>query len=414
MPRESPFTFAFPSPAAALAALLAHIRPVETESIPLNDSPGRILAQSITADRPSPSVDVSSMDGYAVRLADLTTTELRVAGEVRIGREPPALPDRSCLRIVTGGGIPSGADAVIKREEVTEHPDRIILPRTLRIQSGQNIRRAGENLASGAQVAPTGARITPAIGSALAAFGIARPRVYRRIVIAALTNGDELVPSDAHPTPWQLRDSNAAALRALFQPLPFADVRHTHIPDEAAAMHTAIADALVCADALILTGGVSMGHRDFVADALGANHVNIVFHGLPQRPGKPILGGIVPGAGGGVRPVLALPGNPVSVMVTARRIALPAILARAGVHGTGVPPACPGSLPSLIHLTNPDAKSTDLWWHRLAKLTAPGQAELVDAKSSGDLVGAAVADGFVELPPHQTGPGPWPFYAWNI
>ena len=410
MPRESPFTFAFPSPAEALAALVAHIRPVETQSIALEDSPGRILAQPIIADRPSPAVDVSSMDGYAVRVADVTTAELKIAGEVRIGREPPVLPPDACLRIVTGGAIPLGADAVIKREDVTEHPDRILLRRDTRVQSGQNIRRAAENVVAGARVIDGGLRITPTITAALAAFGVASPIVHRRVRVAILTTGDEVVPPAAQPTRWQLRDSNAPALRALLHPLPFIDFQHTHIPDDESAMHGAIAHALASSDALLLTGGVSMGHRDFVADALAAIGVRTLFHGLPQRPGKPILGGIT--ADG--RPVLALPGNPVSVMVTARRIALPAILARAGLRGMGILPMSLGPIAaSFVHITNPDAKSTDLWWHRLVRLTSPGNAELIDSKSSGDLVGAARADGFIELPPHLTGPGPWPFYPWT-
>ncbi|HMN40279.1 MAG TPA: molybdopterin molybdotransferase MoeA [Phycisphaerales bacterium] len=402
MPREAPFTFQFPSPAEALGELLSHARPVEAESIPLAESPGRVLAQAITTDRPSPPADVSSMDGYAVRLADVTTNELPIAGEVRIGREPPSLPAGTCLRIVTGGAIPVGADAVIKREDVTEHPDRIQFPRALRLQSGQYIRRAGENLAAGALVVPPGTVITSPIAGALATFGVSSPAVHRRIELAVLTTGDELVEVHKHPTPFQLRDSNGPALRSLFQPLSFICLTHTHIPDDAPAMNATVARALATADAVILTGGVSMGHRDFVADALAANGIRTIFHGVPQRPGKPILGGIAPGG----RPILALPGNPVSVMVTARRIALPAIRARAGITA-----AC--SVPSLVHLANPDTKAIDLWWHRPVRLIGAGGAELLDARSSGDIPGAAATDGFVEIPPHNSGPGPWPFYAWQ-
>ncbi len=407
MPRETPFNFAFRSPAEALAALLSQVQPVETESVSLAQAPGRILAQAIIADRPSPSVDVSSMDGYAVRLADLAIAELPIAGEVRIGREPPQLPEGACLRIVTGGAIPAGADAVIKREDVVEYGDRVALPHEVKIQSGQNIRRAGENLLSGASVAFGGRAITPAIGAALAAFGVARPTVFRRVRLSILTTGDEVVPPEMMPTPWQLRDSNAAALRAMFQPLQFVEIVHQHIPDDQVMMNDAVAAAIAGSDALILTGGVSMGHRDYVADALAAAGVRTVFHGLPQKPGKPVLAGI--GLNG--RPVLALPGNPVSVLVTARRSALPALFARAGCHAGVV---CPSGSSHLVHLANPDSVSIQLWHHRLVKLATPGHAELLSSRSSGDVPGAAGADGFVEVPPNQQGAGPWPYYSWAV
>ena len=406
MPRDTPLTFSFQSPAEALAALLSQIQPVETESIPLDQSPGRILAQAITADRASPAVDVSSMDGYAVRLADLATAELPIVGEVRIGREPPVLPAGACVRIVTGGAIPSGADAVIKREDVAEHPDRITLPRATRIQSGQNIRRAAENLVSGATVARGGQPITPVVAAALATFGVAMPTVFRRVRLAVLTTGDEVVPPHASPSPWQLRDSNASTLRAMFQPLPFVELWHHHIPDDAGAMRAAVESSLATSDALMLTGGVSMGHRDYVADALEQAGVRTVFHGLPQKPGKPVLAGIAPGR----RPVLALPGNPVSVVVTARRLAVPAIFARAGCQGST---ALRASASHVVTLTNPDGVTIPLWHHRPVRLTTHGQAELLGSRSSGDVPGAANTDGFVEVPPGQQGPGPWPFYSWG-
>src|SRR5258705_222817 len=136
MPRETPFTFAYSSPAEALTALTKHITPVPTENTRLSDSTGRILAEPLLSDRPSPAVDLSSMDGYAPRLADVAaraeTPPPPFTGEVRSGRGPPPLPARATLRIVTGGSIPAGADLVIKREDTTEHPDHITIAQTVR------------------------------------------------------------------------------------------------------------------------------------------------------------------------------------------------------------------------------------------------------------------------------------------
>ncbi len=407
MPRETPFTFAYASPAEALAALIGQIRPVDSEPIPLDVAAGRVLAQDVESDRPSPPFDVSSMDGYAVRAADCNAGELPIAGEVRIGSAPPQLPGNAAIRIVTGGAMPAGADAVIKREDVTEYAVRIVFQRSKPPRVGDNIRRIGENMAAGSLVSAKGARITAAVAGALAAFGCSLPRVYQRVRVRIITTGDELVAHDKSPGPFQLRDSNAIALLTLLRPHPFVEVDHVHVRDDQPTMNAAVAEALTSSDALLLTGGVSMGHRDFVSDALAANNVRTLFHGLPQRPGKPILGGVT----GDSRPVLALPGNPVSVMVTARRIALPAILARGGaVSSSGTTIA---GCPSLVTLTNPDSKPIDLFHHRLVQIVGLGSAELVDAKSSGDLTGAARADGFIEVPPQQSGPGPWPFYPWT-
>lgn len=413
MPRQTPFTFAFNSPAEALAALLTHITPVESAPVPLDRAAGRILAQDAKSDRPSPPFDVSAMDGFALRFADISTSDIPIVGEVRVGREPPPLPHQACLRIVTGGAIPTGADTIIKREDAAEHNGRITINPSARpsLKRGDHIRRAGENLPAGAPVVAKGTLITPAIAAALAAFGISTPCVYEPARVTILTTGDELVAFDETPTPWQLRDSNALALITLLAPLRCIAIEHHHIPDDADQLAQAVARALTTSDALLLTGGVSMGHRDFVTDALAANRVRTLFHGLPQRPGKPILGGITTSG----KPVLALPGNPVSVMVTARRIALPALLARAGFRGMGLPAHVSFAAPfGVVYITNPVTKTTDLWWHRPVRLISPGQAELIDAKSSGDIVGAARAEGFIELPPNQQGPGPWPFYPWHF
>ncbi len=350
------------------------------------------------------------MDGYAISTADLrgaggdAAISLAIEGEVRIGQAPPGLPRGRAVRIVTGGAIPAGTDAVIKREDVREHADRIDLPTGVSIAPGENIRRAGENAAQGQCVLRQFTRITPAVAGALATLGISRPSVCRPLAVGIITTGDELVGIHESPTPWQIRDSNAASLRALITSLRVAEVRHTRVRDDEHRLANAVSSHLRTCDALILTGGVSMGHRDFVADAVTAAGATVVFHGLPQRPGKPILAAATPDG----KPILALPGNPVSVLVTGRRYAVPAIRLR----GSGTPPA---SLDSGIRvsLSNADSKSIPLWWHRPVRLNGDGTATVIDTKSSGDILGVAQSDGFVEIPPNQSGPGPWAYFGWT-
>lgn len=395
---------AFPSPARACEALVERLAPVPAERIDLSGAAGRILAEPLLADRPSPPADVSAMDGYALRLDDLAAGRLSVRGEVAMGQRPPDLPSGSpaAVRIVTGGGIPQGADTVIRREDVTEHGDHITVDPALadRITPGANIRRAGENLAAGSTVVPAGTRITPPVAGALATFGAARPAVRRRVRAALLLTGDELLAVDAEPTPWQIRDSNGHVLAAMLGGQPWIDVVHRqHCPDTREALDAALASALERADAVILTGGVSMGDKDHVPAAVRAAGGEVLFHRLPQRPGKPILGAIGPRG----QCILGLPGNPVSVMVTARRIGAPALDAMAGRRA----PAPPS-----VRISDPDDRTIHLWWHRLVRTGRDGDVTLAGSVGSGDLVAAARADGFVEVAPGARATGDLPFYPW--
>lgn len=407
------------SPSEAIDALLARVRPAGRESLAWPRASGRVLAQELRSDRPSPAADLSAMDGYAVRAADVRAApggRLTVAGEARIGHEPPPMPSTAaaCLRIATGSPVPAGADAVIRREDVTETPGDapgevraivVLTERAASVKAGDNIRFAGQNAPGGALIASPGTVITPPLAGAMASFGSLEVAAFRALRIVVLNTGDEVVPIDTPaPPPWRLRDSNGPALRALLGRAAWiADIDSHHAPDDDDALDRAIRAALESCDALLLTGGVSMGHRDLVPGAIARHGVETVFHRVPQRPGRPVLGGVTRDG----RPVFGLPGNPVSVLVAARRMAWPVLMRRAGVDVSQLP--CPAA----IEVVNPDQQRLDLWWQRLVRLTGPGRAELVDGRGSGDVVAAARSDGFIELPPGATGPGPWPFYAWH-
>jgi molybdopterin molybdotransferase len=316
------------------------------------------------------------------------------------------MPGSPCvIRIVTGGAVPTGADLVIKREDVAEHGDQIAIEpaAAARLRLGENIRFAGENAPAGKPIAEPGTLISPALAGAIATVGRVHVRVHQPLTIAIISTGDELVDVHEQPTPWQLRDSNGPALAAMFAPCPWvARVSSQRVVDDEPSIDRALQTAVEQADAVLLTGGVSAGHRDFVPGALARAGIQTVFHKLPQRPGRPVLAAVT--ADG--RPVLALPGNPVSVLVTARRLALPAIMRRAGLAR--------GPAPTMVRLINADDRAIPLWWHRPVRLSGPGEAMLIDMRSSGDIVGVAMSDGFVELPPQQCGPGPWPYFAWSV
>jgi molybdopterin molybdotransferase len=346
------------------------------------------------------------MDGYALALKGPSPGIITVSCESRIGQPPPDLAPKTAGKVFTGSPIPRGADVVIRREDVVERPGQIELSEAaLRaLTPGTHIRRRGENLAAGQSVIPAGLEITAPIAAALACFGVANPAVYKRVHVGILVTGDELVPIAQPLSDYQLRDSNGPSVAAALSRLQWLDVlppRRCH--DDPSAMRDAVTSLLAECDALILTGGVSMGDRDYVPATLSAIGAQTVFKRVPQRPGGPVMGAVTQDR----RPILALPGNPVSVLVTCRRMAIPILAAQAGLRADPRPP-------TLVHVNNPDQRTLNMWWQRLSRLTAPGQVELLPTKGSGDIPSAARSDGFVEIPPNASGPGPWPFYSWSF
>jgi molybdopterin molybdotransferase len=217
--------------------------------------------------------------------------------------------------------------------------------------------------------------------------------------------GDELEAVGAPVDDYQIRDSNGPALHALFDRPWIAARRAPRVLDDVTALRDAVADALATSDAVVLTGGVSKGAYDHVPGVLAGLGVDVLFHRLPQRPGHPVLGGVT---ATGV-PVFGLPGNPLSAMVTGRRLVLPTLAARAGMSVTAA-----GIAPRLV--TSPDQRSLPNHWHfPLVTLRDPSpgaDVALVSSRGSGDLVALGRSDGFIEIPPGHDGPGPWPFYPW--
>ncbi|MFN0010071.1 MAG: molybdopterin molybdotransferase MoeA [Phycisphaerales bacterium] len=434
--------YVFASPAAAVAGLLAHLRidttPRRVEACALASARGRILAASVVADRDSPPFDYASMDGYAVRLTDAARqpaaraanadgVRLPVTGEARIGAAPPPMPPGpGAVRIVTGAAMPvgpSGPDLVVPRENVVEHASRVdltrveaitILPTTAhRLREGDSIRRRGENARAGDEVLGAGTVLSAAALGTLAAVGRVLPRVYARCRVAIITTGDELVPPESTPAAFEIRNSNGPAVSAVLGAHAWIEVASVeHVRDDGRRLGETLRDAIARADAVVLTGGVSMGHRDPVRGAIEAAGAEITFHGLPQRPGKPMLGAIAARTDGARVHVFGLPGNPLSVLVTAARIVIPVLAARAGVVRWPAP-AC-------VRLANPDGRTLGLWWHRPVRLNERGEAELVDGRGSGDIVAGGRSDGFIEVPPHThvgdaaaASPTLYPYYPWQ-
>jgi molybdopterin molybdotransferase len=188
----------------------------------------------------------------------------------------------------------------------------------------------------------------------------------------------------------------------LLEPIPWTQIVHVdHCRDDRDVLTRLLRSRLQESDAILLTGGVSMGDYDYVPEVLGEIGGEVVFHGLPIRPGKPILGAATSEG----KLLLGLPGNPVSATVGCRRMAIPLLAKLAGMNRWL--PARP-----TVRLKEPDNKQIPLWWFRLVRMVDTGVAELVESLGSGDLVSLGTSCGFVELPPNSSGEGPWPYTAW--
>jgi molybdopterin molybdotransferase len=311
------------SVAEAQQRILAAFSPLEVEVIPLAAALGRILAEDAVAQDQLPRFDNSAMDGYALRAADTRTAtrdqpaRLRIAGEIPAGRVlDHALAHGEVARIFTGGATPDGADAVIQQELVTVEDGDLVL--VAPVSPETNVRRAGEDVAAGALLLPRGSEIGPAELALLASAGVSPVTMRRRPRVAILATGDELVSAGEPLAPGQIRESNsiylaAAVTRAGGEAVPLGVARDNE--NDLRERLTSAQDV----DAIISSGGVSVGDYDLVKQILGEQGA-VDFWRVRMRPGKPLAFGRL-----GDIPLIGLPGNPVSAAVTFELFARPAI-----------------------------------------------------------------------------------------
>lgn len=315
----------------ALNMMLAQVSPLtQTETIALEDAAGRITAEAITSPIDVPAFANSAMDGYAVRLGDLTGEVLPVAGKAFAGAPfQGEWPAGSCIRIMTGAALPAGAEAVIMQEQAEPTPNGVRFPSSA--QAGQNIRLAGEDIRKGARVLPAGTALGAAELPLLASLGIATVTVTRRLRVALFSTGDELQPVGQPLQDGQIYDTNRFAVRLMLQTLG-CDIQDLGIiRDNPDALRAAFQQADRNADLVISSGGVSVGEADYtkqILDDVG----NIHFWKLAIKPGKPFAFGRLHHAW-----FCGLPGNPVSAAATFYHLVQP-LIARLSGHSQWQPP----------------------------------------------------------------------------
>ena len=324
--------FAFGGPMmsvdVAVATIAARVSAItETEWVDLGDADGRVLASAISAPLPLPPFTNSAVDGYAVRSADLprdTERAFAVAGRVQAGSSAPAaIRAGQAVRIFTGAPMPAGADTVFMQEDVRlDAAGRVVLPTGLK--AGANVRPAGEDIPQGHPALPAGRLLRPQDVALLAALGLTRIDVRRRLRVAVFSTGNEVVSPGAPRGDAQLFDSNRFMLTAMLKRLGCEVSDLGIFRDDRAILASALADAANRHDLILTSGGVSTGEEDHVKAAVEGVGTLVLWR-MAIKPGRPVAMGIIGGT-----PFIGLPGNPVASFVTFTYVVRPTVLALAG------------------------------------------------------------------------------------
>ncbi len=320
----------------AVRLILSQISPLPAEEVPLLQANGRVLYEDVRTRRNVPPFANSAMDGYAVRWEDVahaspsTPVLLRVLGEVPAGYLARHRVIRgTAVKVMTGAPIPLGADTVVRVEytEAFSGQIRILEPE----KAGSHIRQAGEDIQKGQKVLEKGKLLTPSDIGLLASVGKSRVRVYRRPTVALISTGDELLEVGDPPRPGKIVNSNSYMLGAALQETGAVPVFLGVVRDKRKNLARAVKKALRY-DAVMTSGGVSMGDYDFVKEALGDAGVKMQFWQVAQKPGHPLAFGRF-----GQKPVFGLPGNPVSSAVSFFLYGRPALLKMMGYRKLFLP-----------------------------------------------------------------------------
>jgi molybdopterin molybdotransferase len=386
----------------ALDRILSRVAPLGDERVALTDALDRVLAEDVDSPRDMPPWPASSMDGYALRSADTqaagpeTAARLALAGRVPAGAmaERPLGPGEA-FRIFTGAPLPGGADAVVPQEDVTEAAGTVLVPR--RVGAGDFVRPRGEDMRRGDRVLERGRVLSAADIGLLATVGRARVSVIRRPRVGILSTGDELVDLGGRIGPGQIPNSNSYSLIAQVVEAGATPVSLGIAGDRLEDIEERLRWGLGC-DLVMSSAGVSVGEHDFVRDALGRLGAEQHLWLVDMRPGKPIAFSTIPQDGKAALALFALPGNPVSAMVTFELFVRPAILRMAGHRRLHRPTI---TARALAPIKNGDRRRGYL----RVTLHPDGDvygARLTGTQSSGVLRSMVAADGLAIVPGNTT------------
>lgn len=379
---------------AAIAVLLQKARPLaDTEIVKTGEARHRVLAEPVVSPIDQPAWDNSAMDGYAVRAEDAAAHRgrLHVAQRIPAGACGEPLASGTAARIFTGAPLPEGADTVVVQEVCSTEGDRVALPAEL--TRGANVRRRGEDVRAGDAVIAAGTRLAPEHLGLAASVGVAELRVLRRLRVAFLASGDELVMPGRPLSPGQIYNSNRFLFAGLLEGLGCEVIDLGIVEDRLEATVAALARAAEQADLVLASGGVSVGDEDHIRTAV-QRLGSLDLWRVAMRPGKPLAFGHL-----GTTPFIGSPGNPVSLFVTFCLFARPFILRMQGVAGEVAPLAF--EVAAGFDWPKP-AKRRE--YHRARLERADGRliAQVFPSRSSAALTSLAWAEGLVVLEEART------------
>jgi molybdopterin molybdotransferase len=388
--------------AQALETLLDRLPAgIRTESVLTSEALGRVLAERLVAQSPLPAFARSTMDGYAVRSADtFGATEslpayLSIAGEVPMARAPEkAVGPAEAMVIHTGGMIPDGADAVVMVEQTQKLNDSSI--EVLRaVAPGENLIGVGEDVHEGEVLFEAGHILRPQDLGGLMALGITRVSVAARPSVAILSTGDEVIPPEKTPGPGQIRDVNTYTVAGIVAQAGGSPLPRGIVGDDYESLLSAAHAGLESADVLVISAGSSVSTRDLTLDVVNKlGSPGVLVHGVALKPGKPTILGVCDG-----KPVIGLPGNPVSAMVVAELFLTPLLRRMQGAVG---PPVRRGVTARLARNVSSAPGREDYIPVRLAEHDGQLWAEPVLGKSN--LIYTLVnADGELRIPLDSNG-----------
>jgi molybdopterin molybdotransferase len=383
---EAPHVVPCRSVDEALADIRLRCAPLPPTRTPLAEAFGLVLRETVCAPDDLPAFDRSAVDGFAVRCDD-SATEFRVVDSLRAGDwKPRALQPGEAVRIATGAALPGDGLQVVMQEDTQREGD---LLRVLRRDTNLHVRFRGEDLRAGQALVHDGARLDAGALALLATVGHVAPLVSPRLRVLHLTTGDEIVPPNQVPRPGQVRDSNSILIRSLLRDWP-CDVTHRHLPEDFETAWRVLDEGRAAnADLLLVSGGASVGERDFTRALLERLGFEIVFGRIKARPGKPTIFGV-----NGHRVAFGLPGNPLAHFVCFHLDVATALGRLLGA--AELPQFLPGKL--AVELRDKPCPRETLWPARLEWTGFAPVLRPLRWRSSGDITCLAEANALIRVP----------------
>ncbi len=380
----------------------AKILPVETCA--LKEACGRVLREEVVSDRDQPAFDKVLMDGIAIAYAvwQKGRRDFIIERVIAAGDSPYKLKNANhCVQVMTGAVVPRGCDCVVPIEQIVREGDWAKLKPWTLVNVGENIRRQGQDHKKKAVLLKSARQLSPVEIGIAASVGKAKLKVSRKPSVAIVATGDELVDIDGPIQSYQTRLSNSYVLQSLLASSRLVHTDMFHIPDDKKILLENIRRLLLRYDAIVFSGGVSMGEYDYVPQVLNTLRVKQMFHKVTQRPGKPFWFGVAKFG----KPVFALPGNPVSTLVCACRYVIPYLKKAAGLDVQPQQVVFRGSVDG-------DTDLTHFLPVILDRKNGVLQVRPVAFGGSGDFAGLACADGFIQYE-HNSQQSVWPYFSWR-